>query len=92
MRITNKRDNREYTYSDFGRPEYYEEMVDNMCARLKINRSIVGEIEKVYVGSSDYPTNEIYMSSGVMLYDENTCTIWTADENKKTLRKAGLVK
>lgn len=63
-----------------------------MCARLKINRSIVGEIEKVYVGSSDYPTNEIYMSSGVMLYDENTCTIWTADENKKTLRKGGLVK
>ena len=41
MRITKKRDNREYTYNDFGRPEYYEEMVDNMCARLKINRSVV---------------------------------------------------
>jgi hypothetical protein len=85
------RNGQEYKYNDFGRPEYYEEIINSMCNRLGINREDVGEIEKVHVGSSDYPTNEIFMSTGIMLFDKQTCTLWTAKENESRLRSFGLL-
>jgi len=76
----------EYKYDDFGRPQYYEDMVMSICSRLKINRVILGKIIEVHVGSSDCPFNEMIMSSGITLYDENTCQIWTGKENNKAIK------
>jgi hypothetical protein len=89
MKITELRTGKDYVYADWGNHLDYEQMVQKMCDRLNLDRYELGIIKEARVGYSEYPTNEIWFESGMMIFDERTCQLWTAKSNENKLREYG---
>ena len=85
MKIIDMRGQKYPSKYEWGKEEYW-----NKVLREMMNVRLITDypkIEKIYVGDSSNPYNEIYLEDGTMLYDEFNSPIWAIEENDKVLVK-----
>lgn len=80
-------DGRKYDYLDRTH-EYYLDHLNKMCDGFGISLEDLGEIDRVIVGTSSYPIDEIIFKNGLWLQDG---TYMDDKQNKIKLMERGII-